>query len=1402
MRKKLLSSLPLLFISLYLVAQKIEFSNQNLKVVYNQSVIQFYRLTSNSLFFEGSIPGAKNAVLKPETSPLWGRGKTLFLEDAGGNLYKISLFESLSFAAVQKEIRNKTGDELRISKDKIMEGSVRLEVGPEMLRTMSTAGLNPAVNSTAGYLMMTVGDPGTNRGMVFAYLTNDRGSGIVYSEAKEGKVFLKAQTDYGDLRIPAGRQASSEILLIGYANDVRLSLEEYAEAIARYKNIVLPPQPSVYCTWYHDRASDEKKIAANTDFAYERLKPYGFDVMQIDDYWQLGVKDNGPRRNFTGVRPDGPYPGGMKPTADYIRSKGFRAGIWYIPFAGSWNDPYWQDKMDYFLKEGASPDNHFYKMECAAKTNFKKGEAPYEARWGGTCLDLTNPKSQEYVKFIANRLSNEWGYKYFKVDGLWTGTGTRSQYINSEYKDDDLGMQIRFNPAITPIEAYARGLELIREGAGKDLFLLGCCAPQNMRSFGPAIGRVNAMRVGPDNGANPKLLIRGPQFSGRVYFFNKRVWYNDPDPVYVRSSFPEEMAKTSVSWVAISGSMHSSSEQYSTLPASRLDILVRSLPSHSLKTVRPVDFLENDPATVWLLTDNRNAVQKDVVGLFNWDVNKSVNIAYPLHRIGLPTSEKYVGFDFWANRFIPPFSDSIQGLLAPGGCKIISVRPVKDYPQVVSTSRHITQGVIDLSAEKWDARSFILSGTSELVGKDSYELRIVIPAGDNSWLAESVTATGPVSASFTQEGSCIRVKLLSATSQKTGWQVKFKKGSVTNKSSVAGTLSAKVDYDNVQLTWNKVTSFQYRLSRNGKLIGEVSAENFTDSDIEPGKEYSYRIEARNWDGSWTQLGQTTVKVPENYTVPAVPALPNLYCTDLNPAKNADIKINQTFSGKPIVLNGVLQKNGIGTKAPSTIIYNIPVDAKRFVSTLSLEGIASRSKGTKVAATIMGDVLEMGEPVITLARSPMLDVSKNNVWHFDVELDSRLKQIWLVVETSGDLCSNCEVEWINTGFVKPVKRGTWQGEPNAKLNYQPGVSPSSWAVATAESVMARYPDYRKAYWKDWSYVQGYMFFGFERLYQLTGDKRYLDYMKKYIDNFVDSEGNYTGEELKNLDNLLTGSTIVALYKHTGDERYKKAIAQFRKRFDTYPRSEGQFWHSQGTPNMWVDGIFMGQMFLLSYGKEFGDAAYSVDEAARQIITFARKCKKGNTGFYYHAWTETPKNTVWADTVTGVSPEVWSEGLGWYALVIPELLSVMPKNHPQRKEVLDIYYGLAEGLKRTQDPATGGWYLVVDKGDVPGNWIDPSGTAMFVYSIQYGMELGLLDRKTYAPVAQKGYNGLLTFAKINENGLVDVHGAADGITIRKSFEDYVSYKPRVVNAKEALAGFLWASVIMESKKIKKH
>src|SRR5271170_8119822 len=310
-----------------------------------------------------------------------------------------------------------------------------------------------------------------------------------------------------------------------------------------------------------------------------------------------------------------------------------------------------------------------------------------------------------------------------------------------------------------------------------------------------------------------------------------------------------------------------------------------------------------------------------------------------------------------------------------------------------------------------------------------------------------------------------------------------------------------------------------------------------------------------------------------------------------------------------------------------------------------------------------------------------------------------------------------------------------------------MAPTSWAVAVAETIMKRNPGTPGDELAGWSYWKAYTLLGFEMLWRTTGDGRYFDFIKSELDPFIDEQGNLVGVTLDSLDNIMSGSAIVALYEHTGEERYRRAANVIRHAFDDYPRNaDGGFWHGKRLAGeMWIDGVFMGQICLIRYGASIGDAEYCFDEAVGQITVFAKHCLKGESDLYLHAWAAQPdlprvwpgNIERWADPVTGLSSEVWSEGLGWYALVLAETLAVLPRGHRRRAEVVDIFVHLAGGLNRTQDRATGGWFQVVDKGERSDNWIDTSGTAMFTYALQRGIEIGLLEDAEYGSVVARGY-----------------------------------------------------------------
>jgi rhamnogalacturonyl hydrolase YesR len=313
--------------------------------------------------------------------------------------------------------------------------------------------------------------------------------------------------------------------------------------------------------------------------------------------------------------------------------------------------------------------------------------------------------------------------------------------------------------------------------------------------------------------------------------------------------------------------------------------------------------------------------------------------------------------------------------------------------------------------------------------------------------------------------------------------------------------------------------------------------------------------------------------------------------------------------------------------------------------------------------------------------------------------------------------------------------------------------------------------------------------------------------------VDADGNFRGvanskgatntPAFGNLDNMMTGNTLVMLYEATKDPRYKTAADKIRRALDHYPRNRnGGFWHNERmNGQMWIDGVFMGQMFVIRYGKSIGDSQYCWDEATKQIGLYAKLATKGDSGLLLHGFFEPGHGGSvprWADPQTGLSPEVWSEGLGWYALVLVETLADLPKDHPRRAELEGVYHRLAAGLKRVQDPRSGRWFQVVDKGDRPDNWTDTSGSAMFTYTLARGIELGLLDPAEYAPVVARGYQGIIANAKINRRGLLDVYSACDGVGVQSDYAHYINFR-KSINAKEAVAGFLWATAIVEKPQL---
>ena len=359
--------------------------------------------------------------------------------------------------------------------------------------------------------------------------------------------------------------------------------------------------------------------------------------------------------------------------------------------------------------------------------------------------------------------------------------------------------------------------------------------------------------------------------------------------------------------------------------------------------------------------------------------------------------------------------------------------------------------------------------------------------------------------------------------------------------------------------------------------------------------------------------------------------------------------------------------------------------------------------------------------------------------------------------------------------------------------------SEQAAATAMTALWRDTGYPSR----WTYEHGLVLKGIERVWANTKKKEYLDFIQQNIDHFVADDGSirtYSADNY-NIDNILPGRNLLFLYKTTGNEKYRKAATLLREQLKTHPRtSEGGFWHKKIYPSqMWLDGLFMGEPFYAEYAATFHeDAAF--DDIAKQFILMERHSRDDKTGLLYHGWDESRKQH-WADPTTGRSPNFWARAMGWYAMALVETLDYFPRKHPQRAELIAILNRLAKAVAEYQEPRSGLWYQVMDKGGEKGNYLEASAACMFVYALAKGVRNGYLPA-SYMKTANDGYRGILkefvktdTEGRFNLEGTVAVAGLGGNPYRDGSYEYYVNEKV-VTNDPKGIGAFLLAATEMES------
>jgi unsaturated rhamnogalacturonyl hydrolase len=337
---------------------------------------------------------------------------------------------------------------------------------------------------------------------------------------------------------------------------------------------------------------------------------------------------------------------------------------------------------------------------------------------------------------------------------------------------------------------------------------------------------------------------------------------------------------------------------------------------------------------------------------------------------------------------------------------------------------------------------------------------------------------------------------------------------------------------------------------------------------------------------------------------------------------------------------------------------------------------------------------------------------------------------------------------------------------------------------------------------WNYEQGVLLKGIEGVWLNTADGKYFRYIQHITDRFINDDGTirtYRPEEY-NIDTVLPGRNLLLLYKVTGQDKYRKAAASLREQLKTHPRtSEGGFWHKKIYPSqMWLDGLYMGEPFYAEYAATFHEDS-DFDDIAKQFILMETHARDARTGLLYHGWDES-KQQRWADPQTGHSPNFWARAMGWYAVALVDTLDYFPKDHPKRAELLAILKRLAVAIEKYQEPKSGLWYDVLDKGTEKGNYFEASASSMFVYALAKGVREGYLPA-SYFKVARKGFEGIKSqFIENREDGGVNLKGTVSvsglgGNPYRDGSYEYYLSERVVTNDPKGVGVFLMAANEME-------
>jgi rhamnogalacturonyl hydrolase YesR len=276
--------------------------------------------------------------------------------------------------------------------------------------------------------------------------------------------------------------------------------------------------------------------------------------------------------------------------------------------------------------------------------------------------------------------------------------------------------------------------------------------------------------------------------------------------------------------------------------------------------------------------------------------------------------------------------------------------------------------------------------------------------------------------------------------------------------------------------------------------------------------------------------------------------------------------------------------------------------------------------------------------------------------------------------------------------------------------------------------------------DWTFAA--LYDGLLAASRTTGDKRYHD----AVLNFAERTGWNLGPRFAHADDEAVAQSFLELdLEHPQPQRLVAIKAEADQLLQRPDAPDKDLW-------WWCDALFMAPPALARLAKATGDTRY-LDYMDREWWL--------TSGHLYdpaaHLYS---RDASYLDRHEKNGAKLfWSRGNGWVLGGLARVLPYMPADYPSRGRYVAQFREMAQAIAAIQGE-DGLWRSgLLDSASYAHPEV--SGSAFFTFALAWGINEGLLDRKTYEPVVAKAWTGMLTHIYADGRlGSIQKIGAAPG------------------------------------------